>query len=155
LAAYNIIEMQAGPPAGPAITARVRGREPAQIEAAVRELKAYLRTVEGVRNVDDDSGIGKETYSVEVDQDLAALYGLSELEIANAVRSAIDGQVAAEVSIDEQRVEIVVRTEGAQALDRSGIGSLTVTTGEGRVVRLDQVARLQRTRELGSIRRRD
>jgi multidrug efflux pump subunit AcrB len=155
LASYSIIEMQAGPPAGPAITARVRGREPAQIEYAVRELKAFLRTIDGVRNVDDDSGIGKETYSVQVDQDLAALYGLNELEIANAVRSAIDGLVAAEVSIDEQRVEIVVRTEGAQQLDRSGLGSLTVTASDGRVVRLDQVARLQRTRELGSIRRRD
>jgi multidrug efflux pump subunit AcrB len=155
LAAFNIIEMQAGPPSGPAITARVRGRDPAQIDVAVRELKAFLRTVEGVRNVDDDSGIGKETYSVQVDPDLAALYGLSELEIANAVRSAIDGQVATEVSIAEQRVEIVVRTEGAQLLDRDGIGSLTVTASGGRVVRLDQVARLQRTREPGSIRRRD
>lgn len=155
LAAYTIIEPQAGPPAGPAITARVRGREPTQIDGAVRELKTYLRTIEGVLNVDDDSGIGKETYSVEVDPDLAALYGLNELEIANALRGAIDGQVAAEVSIDEQRVEIVVRTEGAQFLDRSGIGSLTVTASDGSVVRLDQVARLERTRELGSIRRRD
>lgn len=155
LAAFTIIEAMAGPPSGPAITARVRGRYPEQITAVVLELKTYLRSVDGVQNIDDDSGIGKETFSVEVDQDLAALYGLSELEIANAVRSAIDGSVATEVSIDEQRVEIVVRTKGAQALDRSGIGSLTVTTVDGRVVRLDQVARLQRTRELGSIRRRD
>ncbi|PRQ05655.1 efflux RND transporter permease subunit [Enhygromyxa salina] len=155
LADFTIIEAMAGPPSGPAVTARVRGRYPEQIDAVVRELKTYLRSVEGVQNVDDDSGIGKETFSVEVDQDLAALYGLSELEIANAVRSAIDGLVAAEVSIDEQRVEIVVRTQGAQALDRAGIGSLTVTTADGRVVRLDQVARLARTRELGSIRRRD
>ncbi|PRQ03458.1 Multidrug resistance protein MdtC [Enhygromyxa salina] len=155
LAAYTIMEPQAGPPAGPAITARVRGRYPEQIDAVVRELKTYLRTLDGVQNIDDDSGIGKETFSVRVDQDLAALYGLNELEIANALRSAIDGMVAAEVSIDEQRVEIVVRTAGAQGLDRSGIGSLTVTTADGRVVRLDQVAKLERTREIGSIRRRD
>lgn len=155
LAAYTIIEAMAGPPAGPAITARVRGRHPEQIDAVVRELKSYLRGVTGVQNIDDDSGIGKETFSVDVDQDLAALYGLSELEIANAVRAAIDGLIVTEVSIDEQRVEIVVRTQGAQALDRSGIGSLTLTAVDGRVVRLDQVAELRRTRELGSIRRRD
>ena len=155
LAAFTIIKPQAGPPAGPAVTARVRGRDPAQIDAVVRELKLFLRGLEGVRNIDDDSGIGKETFRVRVDQDLAALYGLNELEIANAVRSAIDGLVATEVSIDEQRVEIVVRTQGAQALDRSGLGSLTVTTADGRVVRLDQVASLERAQELGSIRRRD
>ncbi|NVB41342.1 efflux RND transporter permease subunit [Pseudenhygromyxa sp. WMMC2535] len=155
LAAYQVIMPQAGPPAGPAVTARVRGREPEEIEVTVREIKAFLRGVEGVRDIDDDSGIGKETFAIAVDQDLAALYGLSELEIANAARAAIDGLVATEVSIDEQRVEIVVRTEGAQALDRDGIGSLTVTSSTGAVVRLDQVARLERTRELGSIRRRD
>jgi multidrug efflux pump subunit AcrB len=155
LLAYSIIEPQAGPPAGAAVTARVRGRYPEQIDAVVRELKTWLRTVEGIRNVDDDSGVGKETFSVKVDPDLAALYGLNQLEVANAVRSAIDGLVATEVSIDEQRVEIVVRTQGGQALDRSGIASLTVTNSRGGVVRLDQVAELQRTQEIGSIRRRD
>ena len=155
LAAYKIILPQAGPPAGPAITARIRGRDPAQIDEVVRELKAYVRDLEGARDIDDDSGIGKETFAIRVDQDLAALYGLSELEIANAARAAIDGLVATEVSIDEQRVEIVVRTEGAQGLDRAGIGSLTISTAGGGVVRLDQVARLERIRELGSIRRRD
>jgi multidrug efflux pump subunit AcrB len=155
LVAYSVLEPQAGPPAGAAITARVRGRYPEQIDAAVRELKTWLRTVEGVRDVDDDSGIGKETFSVRVDPDLAALYGLNQLEVANAVRSAIDGLVATEVSIDEQRVEVIVRTQGGQALDRSGIASLTVTNSRGGVVRLDQVAQLERTRELGSIRRRD
>jgi multidrug efflux pump subunit AcrB len=155
LVAYSVLEPQAGPPAGAAVTARVRGRYPEQIDAAVRELKTWLRTVEGIRDVDDDSGIGKETFSVRVDPDLAALYGLNQLEVANAVRSAIDGLVATEVSIDEQRVEIIVRTQGGQALDRSGIASLTVTNSRGGVVRLDQVAQLERTRELGSIRRRD
>jgi multidrug efflux pump subunit AcrB len=153
--AYNVIEPKAGPPAGAAITARVRGRYPEQIDAVVRDLKTYLRSVDGIINVDDDSGIGKETFSVKVDPDLAALYGLNQLEVANAVRSAIDGLVATEVSIDEQRVEIIVRTQGGQALDRSGIASLTVTNSRGGVVRLDQVARLERTREIGSIRRRD
>lgn len=155
LSGYTIILPMAGPPAGPAVTARVRGRDPAEIDTVVRDLKAYLRTMKGVSDVDDDSGTGKETFAVRVDQDMAALYGLSELEIANAVRAAIDGLIATEVSIDEQRVEIVVRTEGAQGLDRAGIGSLTIASSTGQIVRLDQVARLERTREIGSIRRRD
>jgi multidrug efflux pump subunit AcrB len=155
LASYKVILPQAGPPSGAAITARLRGRDPAQIDLAVAELQAWLRTVEGVREVDDDRGIGKETFRVRVDPDLAALYGLAELDVANAVRAAIDGLVATEVSIAEQRVEIVVRTQGADSLDRQGLAGLSVTTPDGRVVRLDQVAELERTRELGTIRRRD
>jgi multidrug efflux pump subunit AcrB len=155
LASYKLILPQAGPPAGAAVTARLRGRDPAQIDLAVAELQAYLRTVAGVREVDDDRGIGKETFRVQVDPDLAALYGLAELDVANAVRAAIDGLVATEVSIAEQRVEIVVRTGGADALDRQGLAGLSVATPDGRVVRLDQVAQLERTRELGTVRRRD
>ncbi len=155
LAGYSTKLPQAGPPAGPAITARIRGRDPEQIGIAVRDLKYFLRGVDGVSDIDDDSGVGKETFVIRVDPDQAALYNLDELEIANAARAAIDGLVAVEVSIDEQRVEIVVRTEGAQSLDRSGLGGLTIASSDGRVVRLDQVARLERIRELGAIRRRD
>ena len=155
LASFKVILPQAGPPAGAAVSARLRGRDPDQIDLAVAELQAFLRTIEGVREVDDDRGIGKETFRVVVDPDLAALYGLAALDVGNAVRAAIDGLVAAEVSIDEQRVEIVVRTEGADSFDRQSLAGLSVTTPDGRVVRLDQVAALERTRELGSVRRRD
>jgi multidrug efflux pump subunit AcrB len=155
LAAYKVILPQAGPPSGAAFSARLRGRDVAQIDLAVAELQAYLRTLDGVREVDDDRGIGKETFRVRVDPELAALYGLAELDVANAVRAAIDGLVATEVSIDEHRVEIVVRMAGADRLDRQGLAGLSVTAPDGRVVRLDQVAELERTRELGSVRRRD
>lgn len=155
LASYKVIVPQAGPPSGAAFTARVRGRDVDDIDLAVAELQAHLRTIGGVREVDDDRGIGKETFRVRVDPELAALYGLAELDVANAVRAAIDGLVATEVSIDEHRVEIVVRTAGADRLDRQGLAGLSVTTPDGRVVRLDQVATLERTRELGSVRRRD
>ncbi len=155
LAAYKVILPQAGPPSGAAISARLRGRDPSQIDLAVAELQMFTRTIEGIRDVDDDRGIGKETFRVRVDPDLAALYGLAEIDVANAVRAAIDGLVATEVSINEQRVEIVVRTGGADTLDRQGLAGLSVTTPDGRVVRLDQVAELERTRELGTVRRRD
>ena len=155
LASYKIEEMQAGPPTDSDVTARVRGRDPAEVDKVVEEVKRYLRDVEGTSQVDDDAGIGKETFRVEVDQDRAALYGLTDLDIAQAVRSAIDGVVAAEVSIDETQVEIVVRYQDGQGLDQAGLRSLAISARNGNVVRLDQVAKLVRTREAGFVRRRD
>lgn len=155
LASYKIEEMQAGPPTDSDVTARVRGRDPAEVDGVVEEVKRYLRDVEGTSQVDDDAGIGKETFRVEVDQDRAALYGLTDLDIARAVRSAIDGVIAAEVSIDETQVEIVVRYQDGQGLDQAGLRSLAISARNGNVVRLDQVAKLVRTREAGFVRRRD
>ena len=102
-----------------------------------------------------DVGLGKETFQVVVDQELASLYGLSERDVGLAVRTAIDGLLADEVSIDETQVEIVIRYRDGVSLDRGGLGSIPITTQTGSVVRLDEVAEVVRTREAGSLRRRD
>ncbi|MCX4239830.1 efflux RND transporter permease subunit [Paraliomyxa miuraensis] len=148
-------EVQAGPPAGAAVTANVRGRDIDRINAAIEDLKVFLYEQPGARDIRDNYGSGKETFQVKVDQDRAALYGLTELDVAQAVRTAVDGLVAAEVSIDEEPVEIVVRYAEGRSRDRSGLKNLVVTGASGRAVRLDQVAEVVRTREVGYIRREE
>ncbi|MEM7153158.1 MAG: efflux RND transporter permease subunit [Myxococcota bacterium] len=155
LARSVVKEVQAGPPTGAAVTANLRGRDIDQLNAAMQDLKVYLYGTEGVTDVRDNYGTGKETFRVQVDQDRAALYGLTELDVAQAVRTAVDGLVAAEVSIDEEPVEIVVRYAEGRSRDRRGIRNLVITNASGRAVRLDQVASVERTREVGFIRRED
>jgi len=155
IARSTVKEVQAGPPTGAAVTANLRGRDIDTLNAAMEDLKAYLYEKEGVTDVRDNYGTGKETFRVEVDQDRAALYGLTELDVAQAVRTAVDGLVAIEVSIDEEPVEIVVRYTGGRSRDRAGIRNLVITGAKGRSVRLDQVASVDRIREVGFIRRKD
>lgn len=148
-------EVQAGPPTGAAVTANLRGRDIDQLNRAMEDVKAFLYTQDGVYDVRDNYGTGKETFRVVVDQDRAALYGLTELDVAQAVRTAVDGLVATEVSIDEEPVEIVVRYAKGRSRDRRGIRNLVITGARGQAVRLDQVAEVQRTREVGYIRREE
>lgn len=155
LARSVVKEEQAGPPTGAAVTANLRARSIDELNAAMEDLKAHLYGLEGITDVRDNYGTGKETFRVDVDQDRAALYGLTELEVAQAVRTAIDGLVAAEVSIDEESVEIVVRYANGRSRDRRGIENLVVIGARGQAVRLDQVAEVVRTREVGFIRRED
>ncbi len=155
LARSAVKEVQAGPPTGAAVTANLRGRDIRQLNAAMEDLKVYLYDQTGVTDIRDNYGTGKETFRVEVDQDRAALYGLTELAVAQAVRTAVDGLTVTEVSIDEEPVEIVVRYAGGRDRDRRGISNLVITGARGQAVRLDQVAEVQRTREVGYIRRED
>jgi multidrug efflux pump subunit AcrB len=152
---HTVQEEAAGPPAGAGVTAKLRGRDIAQLNRAVAELKAVLYGIEGVSDLRDDYGAGKETFVVEVDQDRAARVGLTELEVANAARAAIDGITALEVSIDEQQVDIVVRIEGAESRGRQRLADLLIAIPGGGAVRLDQIARISRTREAGFINRED
>jgi multidrug efflux pump subunit AcrB len=155
LGSYQVAEKQAGPPAGAAITANVRGRDIDEINRAVAEIKAVLYGMDGVSGIRDTYGAGKETFRVRVDPDRAARFGLTEREVANAVRAAIDGLTALEVSIDEEQVEIVVRYAEGRSRGKQRLRDLVIATPGGDFVRLDQVAQLQRTREVGFVVRED
>lgn len=155
LARHAVKEVQAGPPAGAAVTARIRGRDTDELNRAVSDVKVALYGMKGVADIRDDYGSGKETFSVEVDQDRAALHGLTEMDVAEAVRTAVDGVVATEVSIDEDPVDIVVRYAGGRDRSREQLQDLLITNTRGQVIRLDQVAEIVRTREVGFVRRED
>ncbi|MBV1860433.1 MAG: efflux RND transporter permease subunit [Nannocystaceae bacterium] len=155
LGAFRVTEKQAGPPAGAAVTANVRGRDLAKVNAAVAAVKSELDDMNGVFDIRDDYGSGKETLSVEVDPDRASRYGLTERDVGNAVRSTVDGITALEVSIDEEQVDIVVRYSGGQTRGKDSLADTIIATPGGGFVRLDQLAKINRTREAGLIRRED
>jgi len=150
----SVMEVQAGPPTGPAVTARIRGRSVAELNRAMADIKESLYAMEGITDVSDNYGAGKETFRIQIDQDRASLYGLTELSIAQAVRTALDGLLAAEVSIDEESVEILVRYANARTATRHSLGNLLISTATG-AIRLDQVARLERVREVDKVIRED
>lgn len=155
LGSFRITEKTAGPPAGAAVTANVRGRDLDKVNAAVAAVKSELDDMDGVFDIRDDYGSGKETLSVQVDPDRASRYGLTERDVGNAVRAAVDGITALEVSIDEEQVDIVVRYSGGQTRGKDRLGDTIIATPSGGFVRLDQLAQINRTREAGLIRRED
>lgn len=155
VARFSVKEVQAGPPTGAAVTARIRGRDITQLDRAMADVKEALYAMDGITDVRDNYGAGKETFRVDIDRDRASLYGLTELEVAQAIRTAVDGLLADEVSIDEEQVEILVRYAGARQTGRRQLGDLLISTQTGGVVRLDQVAELQRVREVDQIIRED
>ncbi len=155
LGTFRVTEKTAGPPAGAAVTANVRGRDLDRVNAAVAAVKAELDEMDGIFDIRDDYGSGKETLSVEVDQDRASRFGLTERDVGNAVRAAVDGLTALEVSIDEEQVDIVVRYSGGRSRGKGRLADTILATSTGGFVRLDQVASIERTREVGMIRRED
>ncbi|MCB9755397.1 MAG: efflux RND transporter permease subunit [Myxococcales bacterium] len=155
LFSYSIQEVEAGPPGGAGFTARLRSRDTQQLDDAVEAVKDVVSKWEGVVEIGDDRGSGKETFRVRVDQDRAALYGLTERDVGEAVKAALDGLIAAEVSIDEEFVEIIVRYSGTRRRTRGELLDLVIATPSGGTVRLDQVAALDRIREPSNIRRED
>jgi multidrug efflux pump subunit AcrB len=155
LFSFTIQEVEAGPPGGAAFTARLRSRDTAQLDDAVEAVKEAVSGWPGVTELSDNRGSGKETFRVRVDQDRAALYGLTERGVGEAVKVALEGLVATEISVDEEFVEIIVRYAGTLRRSRGELLDLLLTTPSGGAVRLQQVAALDRIREPSNVRRED
>ncbi len=142
-----------GPPAGKAVDVRVRGLDDAVVEEAADALAAWLATREGVEGLRLDLARGAEVVRVVVDAARAASLGVQAPEVSQAVRSAYDGGTAVEIPVDGRTTE--VRVIWGEAPDPDALGDLPLVRGDGAVLRLSQVARVERTRDVERLSRVD
>lgn len=142
-----------GPPVGKPVDLRVRGDDDAAVEAAVAAAVAHLGARPGVSGIRVDSGRGRDSFEVRVDPARAARVGLSEGEVARAMRSALEGAVALEMQIDGWTAEVRV---GLPEFHGGGqVKDLPVRTADRGSVRLRQVADVARTAGVGRVARVD
>ena len=75
------------------------------------EVKEYLKTMPGVKDVDDDYGPGKDEVEIIINEEKAARAGLSVGEIARSIRNVIRGGIATTIKPTkaEEEVDVLVR----------------------------------------------
>jgi multidrug efflux pump subunit AcrB len=133
---------QDGPPVGTPVDVRLHGDDYALGKAVAGELVAYLRSIPGVYNVEDNLKLGAPEVQLRVNPERAARHGLTFEDIALALRSANDGIVASSYREPSRNDDADIRVMLA-AQYRGGIGSLLdveLTTKEGYLVKLRDVA---------------
>jgi len=102
-------KVDTGPPAGKAISLKVKGKRLDELEAVAELLKAELRSMAGVYDVNDDFSLGKEELQIRLNEDKAQLYGLSLAQVAQTVRTAFEGTVATVYRDGDEAVDVVVK----------------------------------------------
>ena len=129
------------------ISVEVRGYDLREAMRIAGEVRALLETVPGVT----DAAIQREEQApelaVRVDAHRAATFGLSPVQIAQALQAAVAGQVATLVREGGTEVDVVVRLPEAQRQLAQDVLAVPLTTPDGRTVALRQVATL--VRDLG------
>jgi multidrug efflux pump subunit AcrB len=115
----SFVEWREGPPIEPAIEVRIRGDNLDVLCEVADEIKAYLSTLEGVKDISDDFEPGKEEARIIIDEDKAYLMGLNLVEIGSAIRYAIDGGIASVIHDEGEEIDIRVklREESSRSLE--------------------------------------
>ncbi|HED18380.1 MAG TPA: efflux RND transporter permease subunit, partial [Gammaproteobacteria bacterium] len=148
----SILRPQGGP-AGADIEVGVVGDDIERLLQHARQLRDYLRQVPGVYDVRQDLDVGKIEYRYSLNERGREL-GLTQQQLADAVRTGFLGLEAVQVTWGDQRIPVRVIYDD-RTRRNSSLEALPITLDDGRIIYLGDVADITRGRGLNTIRRRD
>ena len=143
---FGIETLKGGPPAGRDLDVKVRSRHTEQLLPASEQLKSHLESRPAISDVRIEDGIGGWEYTIEIDPQRATTLGVTNGQIAQLSRRAIEGESAIELTLNERNTKVIVReanlTEYASAAE---LGNLSLGfTPQGVPIQLRDVANIER-----------
>lgn len=125
---------------GAAIQIDLRGDDIDELEHIVREVAQVVRSVSGVREVSSTIEEQRPELQISIKRKKAASYGLTPVQVASAVRTAIEGQVATKYKVDGGELDVLVRLTQDGRNDLSALKKIPLPTPIGIMVPLEEVA---------------
>ena len=132
-----------GPPTGRPIDLRVVGPDDEMRLELADQLVAYLREIDGVKDLDRDDKPGKDQIEIKINHEQLARMGLTVADVAQNVRAAYDGEVVTNIRDGDEDVEFRVQLADAARKDLRYLRDLAVPNRQGRLIRLREVAWLE------------
>ncbi len=139
---------QQGPPQGKPITLNIRGSNYKRLQEFAELVKGYLKTVDGVKDIQDSTVLGPPEWLVQIDSRKAASLGVSSQSVAISLRAAFDGVVATEIRDNEEEIKIKVKLATQNKETKELLKNLSVGNNFGRLVPLNQFANFKQEQDL-------
>jgi HAE1 family hydrophobic/amphiphilic exporter-1 len=133
----------------------IRGRDWDALAKASRQIIDEMQKSGLVTDVDSDYQVGMPEVQVVPDRNKAADLGISMASIGETVNSAIGGQRVGKFKDKGRRFDIRVRLLAPQRQRPEDIQRLLVRTGQGGLVRIGDIVRIEQRPTLQTITRRD
>ncbi len=152
-ARLKVAEVPPGPPVLETLVAEVYGpSQQGQIDLA-RRIRELFKATDGVVDVDWYVEDDQPKYRLVVDKEKAALNGISDDDVAEAIRIVSAGEQAGLLHVDSAKedVPIVVRLDRAARSDLTRIQSLQIPGRGGRLVSLAELTHVESAIEDKSI----
>lgn len=155
-AMVRVRRLEAGPAVGFPVKVQVSGTEVGPLRAVAAEVAAFLEGLEGVVNVNDDWGPPIEKYRVVLDEEAAALAGITRADLAAALQAYLTGLPASSLQGPGGAVPIFVKADVLGDDFREEMAALMVYSRmREKVAPLGEVASIEEVSVAGRIARRD
>jgi HAE1 family hydrophobic/amphiphilic exporter-1 len=124
------------------IAISLRGQDLDELYFWAEALAGELAAIPGTREVRSGVGEGRPELHVRIDRDRAASLGTSVIQVANTIRTAVDGQVATRLRREGSEIDVRVSLPKDKPLTPEELERLLVPTAAGGHVPLYEVASL-------------
>ena len=152
-ARIKVAEVPPGPPVLETLVAEVYGPSQERRMALARQMRDLFKQTPGVVDVDWYVEDDQPKYNVIIDEEKAALSGISQDDIARTVQIASAGSQAGLLHQDSEKedLSLMVRLDRATRSDTQRLQSLKIAGRGGNLVALGDLARIGSTIEDKSI----
>ncbi len=149
----SVLRPQGGP-AGADVEIGLVGQSVDRLSAQAERIRTFLSRMPGVSDARQDMDAGKLEYRYELNERGRQL-GLTQSDLANAVRTGFLGLKLAYVSWRDKRIPVRLIYNDQLRHDAGALDQLPVTLEDGRTVYLGDVAEIREARGYNSINRRN
>lgn len=151
----EVVKFEDGPPRGAPLAVRLLGDDLDELAELSERVQAEARHVRGARDITDDHELGKRELRVHVDEQRAALYGLTSAAVNGWLATAFGATPVATTREGDEEVDILVRLREDVRDDPARLAELQLVTPTGSSVALRELASIEHGRGIATIRRRD
>jgi multidrug efflux pump subunit AcrB len=144
----KIVEMPPGPPVLSSVVAEIYGPPEAGYDDIIKvsnRVRADLEQTEGVVDVDDFVEAPQDKLHFILDQDKAALLGISNQQVAGSLKLAIEGGLAGTLHITSERQPLMIELQlpRASRSSEADLLNLSVKSARGDLVRLSELGHFE------------
>lgn len=122
------------------VVVRISGDDLDVLKELSTEVADIVRSTPGTREVTSSLTDGNPEVQIRIDRDRAAAYGLTPMQVAGEIKSAMDGTVATRYKVEGEEIDVRVSYASGSYNDMDYLTNMTILTAQGAVVKLSQIA---------------
>jgi len=148
----SFLALKGGPPAGKAISVKIRGDHYPSIQKARDALTKVLESIPGIIDISDDASRGRMELTLKMNHDAVRRAGINPIDLTRTIRLLVDGEVVAEMQDEGEKLQIRVKADHQNMQDIGQLLNFRIPTPNGSSIPLNQLMTQERGISLGNIR---
>jgi HAE1 family hydrophobic/amphiphilic exporter-1 len=149
----TVQEVTDGPPGGADVAVRLTGKDLDQLGKIGESIADRLKGVRGTVDATTDYRANNPELIVEPKPEVVGLFGLTEMQIARAIQTAIAGDTTIQITLDDEDVTLRLQLAPEYQRNPEDLERLMIPSPTGKKATVGQLADIRRDMGLFSINR--